>query len=153
MRLPILVVVAILGLCHAHAQDPVLCPWLTEGTAATVLGGTPLLQVKLGPPPEGSCAFTFQKEAVQSSLDIVVKTQPPSTSELSCPAGSPSLVGIGNSATICHLSPVSRGARLLLMSQVRGAYFSVVLTVPRGSVESPQEAITMIGEQVAGSLF
>jgi hypothetical protein len=146
------------GLCHAHAHAQVTCPWLTEGTAATALGGAPDLAVKLASPQEGSCVFTFENEAARSSLEITVQNQPLSTPDLSCPAGSPSLAGVGNSAVICHAAFSPRRDRQLVLSQVRHIYFSIALTRERKDttmpdVEKQRDRITMIAEQVAGNLF
>ena len=143
-------------LCCAHAQGP--GAWLTPGTAATALGGTPELTLKLDLPQQGSCSFTFENEAVRSTLDIVVRMQPSSSSELSCPAASPSLAAIGNQAVICHLASPARADKQLVLSRVRGTYFTIVLTAERKDstvpdAEKQRDRITLIAEQVAGNLF
>ena len=158
MKLLGLMTIALGGLCCAHTHAQVTCPWLTEGTAATALGGTPDLAVKLASPQEGSCVFTFQNEALRSTLEITVTKQPLSTRDLNCPAGSPSLPAIGNNAVICHPALLARGDRQLVLSRVRDTYFSIVLTAERKDsttpdVEKQRDRITMIAEQVAGNLF
>jgi hypothetical protein len=82
----------------ALRAEPV-CPWLTQGSAAAMLGGNVSAVVKLTPPEQGSCAFTLQQGATTYVLEVVVESTPRTT----CPPASAKLLGIGNEAVACRL--------------------------------------------------
>ena len=133
-----------------------VCPWLTAGTAAAVLGGTPAAQISIASPVEGTCTFTVTQGQHQSVLAIMVGSQRPTL----CRPGSTSYAGIGDEATMCQARPSGSALRTTFESRVRNVYFTVNLTqdaTPRGNAgdqqQKQQETLERVAEQVAGNLF
>ena len=134
-------------------HGPTGCPWLTEGTAATELGGDVSVTAKVSDMGEGFCTFS-RKDGSADSLEILVsKAALPA-----CPAGGTPLKGIGNEAMRCmHGEPRNSGMEML-SSRVRDFHFTVTLTTrvpkPPALPADPQnDALEQIAEQVAGSLY
>ena len=147
---------------HASAQaqqgqpDQQPCPWLTAGTAAAVLGGTPTAKIITAGPTEGTCTYTVAQGLHTSVLAIVVSAQ----RLAHCPPGSTSYAGIGYEATMCQARPSGSVLRTTFESRVRNIYFSAILTQDeptRGNAgeeqQKQQETLERISEQVAGNLF
>ena len=128
-----------------------VCPWLTAGSAARVLGGDVSVSLTEMDSNAGACRFS-RLDGSQNALDIMVGKELANT----CPADSPKLVGIGNEATRCRI-PAARGdAAEMLSSRVRDLHFSIVLREPKRSAkpaDTQEDALEQLGEQVAGNLF
>lgn len=155
MRLQVAAVLSalLLGLLFASASSAATtCPWLTQGSAATALGGGVTATVQIAESGEGSCTFT-RRDGPKEVLRIVVSKAPLE----SCPAESAKPKGIGNEAALCKVQRSPNEAVELLVSRVRDLHFTVSLSVHGG--ESPtgasqaEDAVKQIAEQVAGNLF
>jgi len=134
-----------------HAEP--VCPWLTQGSAAAMLGGDVTAVIKLTPPEQGSCAFSLQQGAATYSLEVVVESTPRST----CPSASPKLPGIGNEALSCRLQRSPNEAAEVISSRVRTLYFTVSLTIqgtasPLIPLATQKDIVERSAEQVAGNL-
>ena len=137
----------------SQAKPPVVCPWLTQGTAARMLGGDVSVIANVSDSGEGDCKFT-REQGSPDTLEIVVsKTELPG-----CPADSIPLRGIGNEAVRCG-HPGPRGEAVQIISgRVRDQHFTVTMTT-RGhekaakAQETQDDPIVRVAEQVAGSLF
>jgi len=133
--------------------EPV-CPWLTQGSAAAMLGGDVSSVIKLTPPGEGSCVFSLQQGAAMYSLEVVVEGTPRTV----CPPTSPKLLGIGNEAVACRLQRSPNDAVEVVSSRVRTLYFTVSLKIqgaanPGIPLIKQRDIVERAAEQVAGNLF
>jgi len=131
-----------------------VCPWLTQGSAAAMLGGDVFAVIKLTPAGEGSCVFSFQRGVAMYSLEVVVGSTPRST----CPPASPKLPGIGNEAVACRLQRSPNDAVEVVSSRVRTLYFTVSLKIqgatnPGIPLNKQRDMVERAAEQVAGNLF
>ena len=143
-------VVLITGALRA---EPV-CPWLTQGTAAAMLGGDVSPAIRLTPPGQGSCVFSLQQGAAMYSLEVIVE----STRRTTCPPASPKLSGIGNEAVACRLQRSPNETVDMVSSRVRTLYFTVSLKVqgtanPLIQLNKQRDIVERAAEQVAGNLF
>jgi len=139
-------------LCASASSAATICPWLTQGSAATALGGAVTATIQVAPSGEGSCTFSRQ-DGPKDVLKIVVSKAPPE----SCPAESAKPKGIGNEAALCRVERSPNEAVELLVSRVRDFHFTVSLSVHRDesqtAINRAEEAVKQIAEQVAGNLF
>ena len=137
----------------ALRAEPV-CPWLTLGTAAAMLGGDVTPVFRLTPPGQGSCVFSIQQGAAMYSLEVIVESTPRTT----CPPASPKLPGIGNEAVACKLQRSPNETVDMVSSRVRTLYFTVSLKVqgtanPLIPIDKQRDIVERAAEQVAGNLF
>jgi hypothetical protein len=128
------------------------CPWLTEGTAASALGGAVKASVQVEPDGRGTCSFLLEQAA--GGLEISVG---PARSD-ACGAASQKVSGIGNEAVECHSSPSPSEEIDVISSRVRATYFTVRLTVRGAGHSAKSEArehdvLHDVAEQVAGALY
>ena len=149
----VLLLTFVLLSANALRAEPV-CPWLTKGTAAAMLGGDVSAVIKLTPPEQGSCAFTLQQGTATYSLEVFVENTPHTT----CPPASPKLPGIGNEALSCTLHRSPNETAEVISSRVRTLYFTVSLTTkgtatPTSLVSKQKDIVERAAEQVAGNLF
>jgi hypothetical protein len=115
------------------------CPWLTEGSAAKVLGGPVHAILNVASPTQGTC--TFVKTArPQEQLKVLVGAG----NIPSCPAGSAKVIGVGDQASRCHLPHSAQ----MISGNVRAVDMAITL-----SGNQTEDAIQQIAEQVAGTLF
>ena len=151
----LLAIAAIAG----HAQSPAqpstqtTCPWLTEGSAARVLGPGISVDVHVSDAGVGSCMFSRTQESA-ALLKIEVSRAVLSA----CGAGGTKLKGIGNEATRCRLSEPAAQDAEMISGRVRDLYFSITLNVhgkrnPANSSNSQEDTLELTAEQVAGNLF
>jgi hypothetical protein len=150
-RFFLLLSLALLSACALRAEP--VCPWLTQGSAAAMLGGDVSAVFKLTPPEQGSCAFTLQQGGATYSLEVVVESTPRST----CPPASPKLSGIGNEALSCRLQRSPNEAAEVISSRVRTLYFTVTLTIqgtasPAIPLAKQRDIVERSAEQAAGNL-
>jgi hypothetical protein len=137
----------------ALRAEPV-CPWLTPGSAAAMLGGDVSAVIKLTPPGQGSCAFSLQQGTAMYSLEVIVESTPRTT----CPPASPKVPGIGNDAVACRLQRSSNETIDMVSSRVRTLYFTVSLKIqgtanPGIPLSKQRDIVERAAEQVAGNLF
>ena len=155
MRRACVVLLILSGSC-AGASAQQACPWLTEGTAAELLGGA-VTATAHGSASEGSCSFVRNPTAGQNAethgilfMSIVVGDEPPRE----CAQGE-GIPEVGEDSTLCT---VDAGAehREFLRGRVRSTWFLLTLTAS-GEMShdkaSLRRALTQIGEEVAGNLF
>jgi len=115
------------------------CPWLTEGSAAKVLGGEVHVILNVASATQGTC--TFVKAArPQEQLKVLVG----GGNIPSCPAGSAKVIGVGDQASRCHLPHSAQ----MISGNVRTVNMAITL-----SGNQSDDAIRQIAEQVAGNLF
>jgi hypothetical protein len=128
------------------------CPWLTQGSAATALGGPVTATVQISGSGEGTCAFTRQ-QGTNDSLKISVQR----ASQESCPDDSAKLKGIGNEAVLCKIRRSPNELIQIVVSRVRELHFTVRFSLRgesrAGDLNRAEEAVKQIAEQVAGNLF
>lgn len=130
-----------------------VCPWLTQGSAASALGGDVSVTVNVANTGEGSCRFLRQQTPLRS-LEILVSK----TSGTKCPDNSPRLTGIGNEAQRCRLRESHGEMTEMVSSRVRELFFTVTLStqgqkVSVNSSDRSGDALEQIAEQVAGNLY
>jgi hypothetical protein len=133
-------------------HSPTACPWLTEGSAASMLGGD--VSVKVSVTDTGKSFCTFAQQQSHDSLEILV-----SKSALpSCPSRSTALVGIGNHASRCKAPGLHSGSAQMVSGRVRDLHFTITHTTGGGKqaakvTDVQDDALEQIAEQVAGNLF
>jgi len=137
----------------AQSPAPLVCPWLTRGTAAKALGGEVSVTVKVSDAGEGSCSFSRMDEPAAFLRVAVSKTALPA-----CSAESAVVKGIGNEARRCKVSASASQNAEMISSRVREVHFTIALN-PSGksnsakASDSQDDALVQVAEIVAGSLF
>jgi hypothetical protein len=131
----------------------VLCPWLTQGSAASILAADVVVAADVSEKGEGSCRFSRQRGSADF-LEIRVSKAPLST----CPAKSEELKGIGSGAVRCSMRGSQGEAVEMVSSRVRDRSFTVTLNSRKRTgaarTSSPKEdTLEQIAEQVAGNLY
>lgn len=136
---------------QAQPAPPAACPWLTQGSAARVLGGDVSVTVTVTNPGEGACRFSRGNSPTES-LEILVGA----ASSTACPENGAALTGIGNEAVRCRL-PGAHGAMAEMVSgRVRDVHFALILREhkrPPRSSDEQDDPLEQLAEQVAGNLF
>jgi hypothetical protein len=117
------------------------CPWLTEGSAANVLGGQVHVILNVASPTQGTCTFVKTARPRDQLKVLVGAGNIPS-----CPAGSAKVIGVGDQASRCHLPHSAQ----MISGSVRTVEMAITLS---GSSANQTEDIQQIAEQVAGNLF
>jgi hypothetical protein len=115
------------------------CPWLTEGSAAKVLGGPVHVILNVASATQGTCTFV-KTPRPQEQLKVLVGAG----NIPSCPAGSAKVIGVGDQASRCHLPHSAQ----MISGNVRAVDMAITL-----SGNPTEDAIQQIAEQVAGNLF
>jgi hypothetical protein len=115
------------------------CPWVTEGSAAKVLGGEVHVIMSVANANQGTCTFV-KTGRPQEQLKVLVGAE----KIPSCPAGSAKVIGVGDQASRCRLPHSAE----MISGNVRAVDMAVTL-----SGSQPEDAIQQIAEQVAGNLF
>jgi hypothetical protein len=142
------------------AQTTNLCPWLSSGTAAKILGDNVSLVAHANGNWEGSCHFVRGDQDKSESIDIVigkVDTNP-------CPQAGTKLIALGNEAVQCsHPGQASQQVDII-SGRMRDVYFTVTMTgVPNATQQLPSDAhlsgpfgaspLERVAEQVVGNLY
>jgi hypothetical protein len=157
-RIALVLIVA--GCPAAMAQIPVLCPWLSTGSAATALGGDVRVTAHSENNWQGSCHFTRQTSGSTQAIDIQVTKE----NSHPCPGGSAKLRALGNEAVECFRSSSHGEPADTIAGRVRDAWFEVTMTgVPEATREPAAKArpadpysataLERIAEQVVGNLY
>jgi hypothetical protein len=143
------------GIPHSSSQtgSRTNCPWLTEGSAAKVLGGNVSVMVAMTNIDEGSCKFVRQQDSTDS-LEVLVNK----AALITCSAENIRLQGIGNNAARCKLPGPHKEVVEMVSSQVRDLHFTVTLTYRRQenltkAADAQGDILEQIAEQVAGNLY
>ena len=131
-----------------------MCPFITQGSAAKLLGGAVTVAVNSTEDRDGSCRFTRQQGALTYSLGVVVHK----SATDACPEHSEALKAVGNEASLCRMERSPTETVEKVSGRVRDMFFTVDLTI-RGpvksamAVDSQREAIDMATELVTGNLY
>lgn len=155
-RIALVLIVA--GCPAAMAQIPILCPWLSTGSAAAALGGDVRVTAHSENNWQGSCRFTRQTSGSTPAIDIQVSKE----NSHPCPGGSAKLRALGNEAVECSSSHGEHA--YTIAGRVRDAWFEVTMTgVPEATREPAANArpadpygataLERIAEQVVGNLY
>lgn len=150
----------IIGSPAAMAQTPTRCPWLSTGSAATVLGGDVAVTAHSENNWEGACRFTRLTGDAAQAIDIRVSK----VNSRPCPDGSSKLKALGNEAVECTHLPVHGVPSDTIAGRVRDAWFEVTVTgIPGAAREAPSNTrssdafgasiLEQLAEQVAGNLY
>jgi hypothetical protein len=115
------------------------CPWVTEGSAAKVLGGEVHAILNVASPTQGTCTFVKTSRPQEQLKVLVGAGKIPS-----CPAGSAKVIGVGDQASRCHLPHSAQ----MISGNVRAVDMAITL-----SGNQTEDALQQIAEQVAGNLF
>jgi hypothetical protein len=129
------------------------CAWLTEGSAAGLLGGEVAPTASLSDTGEGSCKFIRRQEPFDSLEVMVSKTALPT-----CPPNSTRLVGVGNPTSMCRILGPHGLTAELISGRVRDFYFTLTIDfskrkTPPQSTEVREDLMAQVADQVAGNLF
>jgi hypothetical protein len=150
----------IIPVAAASAQTASLCPWLSSGSAAKVLGGNISLVAHANGNWEGACHFVRSDGEKPASIDILigkVNTHP-------CAEGSVKINTLGNEAVQCaRTSPESQHVDVIA-GRMRDVYFTVTMTdVQHAAQRLPSDAhlsgpfgaslLEQVAEQVVGNLY
>jgi hypothetical protein len=151
-RLLFLLSIALISAPQLRAETA--CPWLTQGTAADLLGGDVSTSVQSAAPDAGSCRFSLRRGAAEYTLEITVANTPVAT----CPPASPKVTGVGSEAFSCATRKSPAETSDMISGRVRTTYFTVRLTGkgPPDAYMTPEkrtDVVEQVSEEVAGSLF
>ncbi len=145
----------------SHGQSK--CPWINEGTAGGILGGTTSVSAKVSDQGDGNCEFLVHQGAVTHQLSISVAImsdlakQFPDYLAQCGPKGTP-LAAIGNEAVLCELQDKSDGYGEQIVGRVRDQAFVLKLTTslqhdPSMTADMRRQKLNLAAQQVAGILF
>ena len=118
------------------------CPWLTEGSAAKVLGGEVHVILNVASALQGTCTFVKTARPKEQLKVLVGAGNAPS-----CPVGSAKVIGVGDQASRCHLPHSAQ----MISGNVRAV--DMAITLSGGFGNQGEDAIEQIAEQGAGNLF
>ena len=143
----------------AAAQKPVTCPWLSSGSAETVLGGPASLHLHMeADGQQGLCEFASQPDGTKVLRILVAKAD-----KHVCPQGSMRLKALGNEAVQCRRPDAQGHPWDVIAGRMRDIFFVVTtsnvpdaLAIPadKGSPVDPYGAsiLERATEQVVGNL-
>jgi hypothetical protein len=156
-------------LCLSFAALPAraanACPWMTEATASSLLGGDAVgaYTAAAGAAP-AVCTFTRSSPEATRTLRVSVEIVSASphehlaTMEQTCGAHAETLQAIGNEAVFCSTQTPGASASELALGRVRDQVFTITLaTSLKGDRELTADVLKAhlytAAEQVAGNLF
>lgn len=156
MHVRIALFLIIFNCAYAIAQAPVVCPWLSTGSAETALGGSVTVTAQSENNWHGECHFARQTAGSSQAIDVRVSK----VEFHPCPDGSTRLTALGNEAWQCP----SGDHADTIAGRVRDAWFMVTMTgVPEAAREPQSKALPAdsygasmlerLAEQVAGNLY
>jgi hypothetical protein len=155
------VVLFLLGSAGAvMGQAVTACPWLTSGTAATLLGGEVSVTAHVEGAFAGSCRFVQQSGASSASIEILVGP----TDSHACSQDKVKLKAIGNEAVQCRRTDSPTQQSDIIAGRIRDVYFVVNMTNVAGATrQEPADpkladtygasALERVAEQVVGNLY
>ena len=158
MRIALLISVLSTGVCAAQA--PAVCPWLSTGSAAAVVGGTVILSAHIESNQQGMCRFTREADGKVKSLEIIIGNEDRHV----CPEGSTKLIALGNEALQCKSSNATGQSLNIIAGRMRNVYFAVSIGNSPEGASIPSEpghptdpygasALERVTEQVVGNLY
>jgi hypothetical protein len=130
------------------------CPWMTQGSADKLLGGSAMATIQIVDDKQGSCSFIRSDGNANYGLAIAVSHEAVGV----CPEGSMTIKGIGNEARSCYLNRSASMSVERISSRVRDAFFTVTLSVVESknggmTEEMRHDILDQVAELVAGNLF
>jgi hypothetical protein len=130
-----------------------VCPWFTERSAVTALGGDVKVTLTLATGTQGICTF-IKQQSPEDELKIIVG----GNNVPSCPPGSTKVVGVGTRANRCRMTASQGGIQEMIGGAVREKNFAVIIAmrVDPSAASSPSpktDILQQVAEQVAGNLF
>jgi len=153
-RLSLLCLLAICaGSACGQTAAPAACPWLTQGTAAHVLGGDVSVEAHVSDTGEGDCLFLRTTEAATFLRIAVSKTALPA-----CRADALKLKGVGNEALRCTITATGEASTETISGRVRDRYFTLTMSQKKSpaakmAADLDDDALEHAAESVAGNLF
>jgi hypothetical protein len=150
-RLSLLCLLAICAVsAYGQSAAPAACPWLTQGTAARVLGGDVSVDVHVADTSEGVCNFVRTTDATTSLRIVVSKAALPS-----CNADAVKLKGVGNEALRCDVPSAGEASAEKISGRVRDRNFTLTMSykMRSGATVPEDDALENAAESVAGDLF
>lgn len=158
MRIALLISVLSTAICSA--ETPAACPWLTTGTAASVLGGPVTLSAQVESNWQGVCRFMRESGDQKEALEITIGKEDTHV----CPQSSKKLIALGNEAVQCTLSNAKGKLLDVIAGRMRNVHFVVSITNPppastvpaaTGRPPDPYGApmLEHVAEQVVGNLY
>lgn len=151
-RIAFCVAVAIALVLSAKAQMQPSCPWLTEGSAAALLGGPVKVAVSVDQAGHGSCSFSLQPGLSLPTMEIIAASSPRNP----CPPASRKVEVSGTDTLACTSSSAKGESEDRISGRVHAIYFVVTLIHAGMSVSekaAQQSAFENVAEQVAGALY
>lgn len=155
---------AMLLLTHSAARAENHCPWMTEATAAGLIGEdvSGMILAERGKP--ALCTFAERTNKPMRTFQISVETAPDGHNQYlaalrrACGSSSTPLSAIGNEAATCTRDRHGNLIQSLAVGRVRDQIFTVTLStsVKDDPVLTPAMLKMKVGiaaEQVSGSLF
>ena len=124
------------------------CPWLTQGSAASALGGEVHVSVIVVSPSQGTCSFVRQ-DLPAAHLKIFVGP----ASIPSCPQASERAVGVGTRASRCRVSASTGDSTEMISGAVRQTGLAILLGRSKTDPRAKRDLLEELAEQVAGNLF
>ncbi len=145
---------AILLAVSVNGKASSKCPWLTQGSAAAILGGDVTNSVVAADDTSGSCRFLRGQAAATYELFVEVAEPPKET----CPHDSQKLIGIGTGALQCSVTQSPTHVTEQIDGQVRALHFRVAIStsgirLSTTQRQSQRENLRRAAEEVAGNLF
>lgn len=140
------------------AQQPATCPWLSSGSAQTVLGGAVSLHLQMEENAQGICEF-----ASQSGEPKILRIMVGKTDKHVCPPESTQLKALGNEAVQCRRTDQRGHSWDVIAGRMRDVFYVVTtsnvpdaLAIPatEGDPADPYSAsiLERVAEQVVGNL-
>jgi hypothetical protein len=144
----------------AKGQATASCPWLSKGTAATLLGSDVTVTAHVEGTFAGTCRFVTQSADPIPSIQILVGA----TDGHPCPQSSTKLKALGNEAVQCRRADSPMQSSDVVAGRIRNVYFVVTMTnVPNATTPEPTDPrladaygaspLERVAEQVVGNLY
>jgi hypothetical protein len=142
----------------AFAQSAQVCPWLSAGTAAKILGAEVSATAHSDSNWSGACRFAVVADPART---IEIEVGAKEIDRCGSNSTSTPLAAIGNQATLCSYRDGNGRQVEIVTGRVRNAWFAVTLAAKPEYKSNPQwsnappssSAIEFLGEQVAGNLY
>jgi hypothetical protein len=149
MRTVLLALMLSTGACLA--QTPSVCPWLSTGSAADILGGPVEPDLHIDNSSQGSCRFIRGSGTEQGVIEIIIGK----ADTHACTAGSTKIVGLGNEAVECKKTNAGGHDTDRIAGRVRDVYFVVDVSPATMHLRDPANpsALERVAEQVVGNLY
>jgi hypothetical protein len=146
--------VLLVGAAVSDLSAAELCPFMTQGSAAKLLGGEVSAIVKSSEDRDGTCSYT----RLQGPLTYILAITVHKIATDACPEQSTRLKAVGNEAMTCRIENTSGETIQRMSGRVRDMFFTISLTArgPKSAVmpaEAQRQAVEQAAEQVTGNLY